>query len=334
MSDICIKILPASYGDSILLLFKTTTFLIDGGTRYTFKKDISKILKEYFTSNTNNFIVLTHIDSDHIGGIKYLFENDIYNITNKIKAVIFNTSDFYKELNPNAIGNPPSMLFNDDNKTSFIEGKKFEAILKQKNIQIIDKIKSLSTLTIDGINITFLSPSQETISKYKTWLEKQDISPTSYMCDYSIPITELISCQFDEDSSVTNASSLSMLVEYQGKKILLLGDSIPSDVVSSLYSLGYSKEHKLKVDIIKLSHHGSKKNTSHKLLELLECNKYIISTDGKKHGHPNKETLAKIIHTQNSPEFLFNYEIFENIFTAKDKDEYQFKTTLCREVKI
>ena len=98
--------------------------------------------------------------------------------------------------------------------------------------------------------------------------------------------------------------------------------------------MGYSKQNKLKVDIVKVSHHGSKDNTSNELLELIECNKFLISTDGKQHGHPDKEALARIICSQNNPCFIFYYNIAHKIFSEDEISKNIFSIVVNNEVNI
>ncbi|MCK7578031.1 MAG: hypothetical protein MZV65_21285 [Chromatiales bacterium] len=65
---------------------------------------------------------------------------------------------------------------------------------------------------------------------------------------------------------------------------------------------------RLRVDALKVSHHGSKSNTSMKMLELLKCRHFLFSTDGSRHSHPNPETIARIIKSASHPVDLhFNY---------------------------
>ena len=59
-------------------------------------------------------------------------------------------------------------------------------------------------------------------------------------------------------------------------KILLLADSHPSVIVASLRALYYSETQKLTVDYMKVSHHGSRYNTSPELLSLINCRQFIF----------------------------------------------------------
>ena len=114
----------------------------------------------------------------------------------------------------------------------------------------------------------------------------------------------------EKDKSVTNGSSISFIIEYAGVKVLFLGDAHEDIIYDELIELqknGYC----LDFNLIKIAHHGSNKNISQRLLQILESPKYLISTNGKKHGHPSRETIAKIISkkTEYHKELIFNYKI-------------------------
>jgi hypothetical protein len=96
-----------------------------------------------------------------------------------------------------------------------------------------------------------------------------------------------------------------------------------------LKAFGYSKEKPLKAELVKISHHGSKANNSVEMLELIKSSKYIISTNGDKHAHPNKQFLARLASVNKDCEIYFNYpEQIEQIFLDKDyKDFPHFKPT-------
>lgn len=337
MDKIIIKFFKAFWGDCFFIRFNNkekTTFLIDGGTEKAFKDNIVGILKKEYDTSLNNYIFLTHIDDDHIGGIKYYFERRV-DLSNN-NAIIFNTFESLSNLASNAEDTSPYIYINDDGNsyTSYIQGKKLEQKLEESGIKVISNIVSETEICLDGIQITFLSPSFKSMSKYKSWKDKQEPAYTTAQSDYTKSIEDLKDRPFSEDDSPTNTSSLSMLIEYDGVKMLFLGDSLPSDVVSTLKKLKYSHEKKLKVDVVKVSHHGSKKYTSPELLEMITCNKFLISTDGRIHGHPDKETLARIIYSQNCPELIFNYDIYKNIFFEDELKSGLFIVNLLEEVVL
>lgn len=336
-ADIRIKILQASYGESILLLFNNiekTSLLIDGGPTCT-KRLIVSTLRDVYQTTLNNYVILTHIDDDHINGIKHIFEShSCSDLVSKIKSFYYNTSDCYS--NFEIVGGPPEVYIRGDNaKTSYKQGIKLENILTQKGIKVISKLFAPKQIQIDNnINITVLSPRVSTISEYKLWLEKQPTVLTSYNTENSKPLSELIDTVFCEDNSISNASSIAILLEYKRKKVLLLGDAVPSDIIKSLTELGYSKENKLYVDVMKISHHGSKNSTSIELLSLIKCEQFIICTDGHKYHHPDKETIARIGVTQESSIIFTNYNVLDDMLSEEDKIKYHIKNICCEEIII
>ena len=139
---------------------------------------------------------------------------------------------------------------------------------------------------------------------------------------------------FYEDTSPTNGSSISLLIEYKEYKLLFLGDSFPSDVTASLKQLGFSLDNKINLNVMKVSHHGSKHSTSNELLRLINCEKFLISTNGKQRHHPDKETLARIINSQCKPCFIFNYDRIRQIFTDQELASQHFDAIVKKEVDI
>lgn len=334
MSDIVFRALPAGDGDCLLISFNNrqkTNILIDGGTSISFQAN-AEIIQDEFDKSSSNHLFITHIDDDHIAGIVTLFSDEKYsNISSRIKGVYFNSSDYLKKQSPNSADIPRQVKLDSTNKTSVLSGKKLEEKLLDLNIQHHDSLISGVKFTIDDISFTILSPSTNLLRKYESWLDKQYPAKTSALRDYSRPISELISYPDKEDSSVTNGSSIAMLVEYRNKKILLLGDSYPSVICESLTELGYSDNNKLTVDLVKTSHHGSRYNSSNALWEMIHSPKFVISTNGTKHQLPHKQALAKIIASQSNAELLFNYPIYQEIFSKEDHQKYSFSASLIEQ---
>ena len=71
-----------------------------------------------------------------------------------------------------------------------------------------------------------------------------------------------------------------------------------------------------------MSHHGSKKNFSLRLLELIKAEVFVFSSNGDYYGHPDKEVFAQIIDKTNAKVY-FNYEDrFEKIVCEQDLIDY------------
>ncbi len=119
----------------------------------------------------------------------------------------------------------------------------------------------------------------------------------------------LLTKPFKEDDSVSNGSSIAFVFEFKDKKFLFLGDSHPSLIEANLRKL-YPQSSCLYFDAVKVSHHGSSGNTSPGLLELIDSEKYVISTNGKSNSHhPDMETLLRIVsrETGTKRDIFFNY---------------------------
>jgi hypothetical protein len=73
-----------------------------------------------------------------------------------------------------------------------------------------------------------------------------------------------------------------------------LGDAWAEDVLKQLQLLKAAGQ-SMTFDAIKISHHGSLRNTSPDLLALIDAPIYLISSNGVGHGHPDFEVLAAIV---------------------------------------
>ena len=103
------------------------------------------------------------------------------------------------------------------------------------------------------------------------------------------------------DDSRTNKSSIAFMLMYDGIKMVF-----PGDAPIQLFQDSLPKE----IDVVKLPHHGSEKNISADFIRETKVSNYILSTDGKKHGHPSKQVIANILYrAPGQPKLLKNYDI-------------------------
>ena len=133
---------------------------------------------------------------------------------------------------------------------------------------------------------------------YEFWQQVERLPPaparpvTSTMS--KLP-TDYLSATFVEDKSATNGSSLAFVLETATERLLLLGDAHPSVVLSELTRLYAVEATPWWFDAIKLSHHGSFANNSPALLQAVDSDIYLISTDGGRHHHPDLATIAWVV---------------------------------------
>lgn len=87
------------------------------------------------------------------------------------------------------------------------------------------------------------------------------------------------------DGDNKNNKSLGLLINIKGNKILRLGD----------LESAYEDQLKVKADILKLSHHGSRTSTSKTFIEDVNPQVTLISAGrNNTYGHPHKEVLENI----------------------------------------
>jgi len=334
--NLVIKSLKAFHGDSFLVTFESDginrNILVDSGPPRTYsrgglKREFNRI-KE--SNEKIDLWIISHIDDDHIGGITRFFEHEDEN-RELIRKVWFNSGQLIADfLGTKLTDNRNlSLILRSDPNLSVGQGITLESKLKELDCWeqrvIYNECNPIDFL---GSKITILSPDIYALEKLnKKWeTEKGDVFLSGDRSDFSVPITTLNDKEFEEDSSPTNESSISILFEFNKKKVLFLADAHPTTIVSSLKKLGYSKENPIKIDLMKVSHHGSKGNTSPELLNLIKCNQFFISTNGNRNGLPDKESIARIIAANSGKTHLFfNYDIFADMFLPEDKGNYNFE---------
>jgi hypothetical protein len=128
--------------------------------------------------------------------------------------------------------------------------------------------------------------------------------------------------KFSEDPSVINASSITFILEFHDLRILFLADSPPSVILKQLQALypEMSPDEPLYFDAVKVSHHGSKRNTNIEIMKHISSNCFIFSACGT-YGHPHMETVSRIL--LNSPgdfirNLFFNNETVTSRYLFRD----------------
>lgn len=156
--------------------------------------------------------------------------------------------------------------------------------------------------------------------------ENKEISYTESTKD----LNDYLSKSDSYDYSPVNGSSISFILEYKGKKLLFLGDSHPQLIKLEIENLLNQGDSRLFFDLIKVSHHGSHRNTSKNLLELIDSNIFLLSTNGGRNKHPNKETIARIVcrETHKKRQLIFNYFQEEQPWDEEsNKEKYNYEVS-------
>ena len=338
----------AGQGDSILVTTtqdkkEVTNILIDGGAGGLYTSKLRNLKKSL------DLVVLTHLDDDHILGLRDLLKFDVDKIAKNdkympyIKEVWYNA--FRNTSNTNDIEFKPPKRATTISIKNQLKFREYMSLVQGK-IQYRDYISIddiTKALDINDVKIILLSPNDDKLKelylKYKKEL-KTTISKSSKCKDSSSTTEDLYKKPFydTDDSSESNGSSIAFILIYQNKKFLFLADAHIPLIVESLKRVKeqyFKDEERMEFEFIKLSHHGSRNNINYKFLDLVQSENYIILTNSKGHQHPDKETLSKIlVHNKklnysHKINFRFNYASVAKDsrygFTQKDKERYNFE---------
>lgn len=324
----------AGCGDSILVSTGNgTNILIDGGFGRDYKTKISKKIAKV---DTLHLVVLTHMDQDHICGVIEMVKNHKKD-REKIQELWFNSmSSVRVRQNKNVpIGYGNAELFDKllkkydvPNKDNIFLTNEFEKREYSINKEI--KLTLLSPLEEDVIALEKQEPENQR-AEYCNNREAKNIGRKKVETkDVLLNQIDVASVKFAQDTELSNRSSIAFILKYKSKQFLFLGDAHIDVINVSLRNLGFSKNKKLEVEFVKLSHHGSKNNINVDFLDIVQTDKFIVLTDGKdkNNNHPNKEVFKLILehidyHKKNI-KFSFNYESLVRKKISLDEEREYF----------
>lgn len=343
---ISIKFYPAGCGDAIRIKFweegqNPKNIFIDSGYMTTFLTYIKTDIYTNFSAEEKiNLWVITHMDEDHINGmvsfLTMLMKNDKSEI---IEELWFNC---FEQLNLPDNSSNKSGIKNAIRVREYLTEEKFSA-------KVINQVISeITPVEIGNAVLTVLSPDANgyaALASYWAQLEekywaKKNITKAAdenyFPADDAIKIEELASRDLikEDENDVANRTSIAFLFEHPEISVLFLGDAHPSQVFSAIEQLNKSRGARLRVDYIKLSHHASRRNFHHSLLDVVECSRFVISSCGEScDGLPNKETLARILCRTDKEKkiyFYFNYDTirFRKMFDV-DREEVNMYNFEC-----
>lgn len=311
-----INVLDAGHGDCILLDFIHTLILIDSGPKtFLIRRNVIEKLKDLLNERTINIAIVTHNDDDHIGGYEYVLSSGI-----KIEKFIFNSLSICGE------------LFNDhEQQISYNQDISLETFINDKTVSLEALVFGNEPVIINDIKLTPLTPTIDALHHmHDDYIKKnqpqissdEKVEPTLLKC-----IEEVANGtdKFLPDRSITNRTSLSLIIEYNGFRGLFLGDAWATDVIESF------RLNKIEPGfcVTKLSHHGSERNSNSELINIIGKTEYIICADKSKHNHPNNKTIARILVQY--PEAIFHFssnnEDVKSIFNDNNVLECQAECT-------
>lgn len=303
-----IHVFPACEGDCFWLQYgkddRLYNVLIDGGRESTaefLRRFIGRLPPD---RRRLELLVVTHIDRDHIEGVCTLFDDPAMDMT--VGDVWYNGYNHLREEPMGVIDAEKLSALIMDRGWAWNEAFGGGAVqLGEDNLPVWKDLPG-------GMRVAILSPDaqkmRDLLPHWQAECAKAHIVPGGPPPEPPptgglevmglIDVEDLAAKEFTADPSPTNGSSIALLFEFGGKSALFSGDAHADLLVQGLTSLAGTggRSRPVRLDLFKLSHHGSKKNTSKTLLEKMCCPKYLISTDGSgRANHPNPEAIARIL---------------------------------------
>ena len=315
-----IQMLKADIGDAFIIKVKhgeeSFTMVVDGGPR----RSMRTVVPAIEALERIDMMVLTHYDSDHIGGIlEYLTTNK-----EKVKSI----NKFWincPHIRVHIVSKVSASEM--DTLKTFFEQLEAEGAEVDWRDEVLQGMRYTSPNGLVKLEVITPTPASRKLNEeaYDKDMEKRKISAARVQKDFNTPLQELADRKTPSSRQVVNNASISFIMETPDCRILMLGDVQSGDVYKYLTELRegekYSKEHKLKMDYVKVPHHGSRYNLTSELLDIIDCDNYLISTcggeevaEGKdtKYNHPDRMTIAKILlhdgrNKDNKINLYFNY---------------------------
>jgi metal-dependent hydrolase (beta-lactamase superfamily II) len=349
-----LHVVQAEYGDCFILESKSgkesVNVLIDGGPYQTFKKHLKPTLQKIPLNGKLDLIVLSHIDNDHIIGLLDLL-GEIKNQRDggkkelvKVEKIWHNSFNDLLKLH----GDPTVLLRSIFSAKNMVTGPNLGESLVLKGFQqgtaLTDRLKipinpdfdkiisvndKIRSVRLKNISIFILGPTKKNVDKlrekWNKWSSKKKINNETL-----IGLLDLV------DKSVPNLASITFLANIQNKKILFTGDAIAHDIVEMLSkNQMLDKNGKFYVDVLKVPHHGSDRNSSPEFFDTVNANYYIISANGRD-DNPSLCTLKWILErgkrsSSHKKIILTNITpTVKKVFQEYDQSKYNYETIVLK----
>lgn len=224
-----------------------------------------------------DYMVITHIDADHIQGIIELLENEA------LKEKFKNTKIIY-----NYVSRP---------FINYKHAKKFEKLILERKVihtcndYYSEESNDFLRLLSHKKRKNFKLPNDD--CAYLTLLHPNQKSEVNEVYDDYCKKT--IAGKDQPDSKLVNKYSIAIMIEFNNKRVLFTGDSSIEIIMNKFNELNGIDGSK--IDLIKIPHHGAESENSG-LVDFAikyKCNKFIVTGEKIWKGkHPNEELLNKL----------------------------------------
>lgn len=308
-----LEVLKAKKGDCLLLHYgkaeAPALSLVDGGPPGVYPDFLAPRLAQLRGELVGDreplpleLVMVSHIDSDHIEGVLRLLRaieharNDQADEPYEVGRLWHNGFKRLADAGDGSAAAVRASLTGEKPKGEAVlasvgQGEDTSATAANLGIPRNEKSK-LGDLVLagesrklpGGLELTVLGPSVERVEELREkWAKEVDAKPE-----------ELVPAAVKE--TVYNLSSMIVVAQFDGKRILLTGDGVAKDILAGLDQEGLLDEDgRAHFDVLKMPHHGSDNNIKDPddFIERVTADHYVLSGDGE-HGNPEPETLRMI----------------------------------------
>ena len=286
--------------------------LVDGGPSDTWPLLEARLAKLPKASRQIDVAVVTHVDSDHIGGFLPFVRSDFAH--EQVRDFWFNGRQHLDGVRSIEQG---------EDLGAVLTGEAGGAVLPWNKAfdekQIATTADGLVEVAVPqgGPHLTVLSPDADRIGTLaKTWATvlKKARDGTREIGGPDRPrklgdLEKLAADHSPKDDSVPNGSSIGLLVEHRGASVVLAGDGFGDVLAAGLSAVAAARGlERLEIDAFKLPHHGSRGNVLETMLATAPARHYVFSSNGDTFHHPDDAAVARTVLTAPRGATLwFNY---------------------------
>jgi len=291
--------------------------IIDGGTKSAVSHLRDRLEQLEVDDREIDLLVVTHIDLDHI-------EAPIELLRAPVEGVTFNDVWFndYRHLVPPAASTGTTR--------GGIQGEFLSALLEIRNLAWNTNFGGEAVVVPDegplpridlpgGLTLVLLSPTPDKLADlapdWNKAVEEADLTPGDRARVQQLLEKRMGEIQptrggktWGKDGSSANGSSIAFIAEYGEERWLLSGDAHDDALRSGLERYASeTKQTRVKLTGFKVPHHGSVSNMSSELLDAIDCQRFLISSNGSYFKHPDKDCVDLIVEKTDGPRLDFNY---------------------------
>ncbi|MDD4839679.1 MAG: MBL fold metallo-hydrolase [Clostridia bacterium] len=255
--ELQIHFIDVGQGDCILILLPDgKSMMIDAGNgsnSSTYLSSTLDYIDDYLADGIIDYMMLTHADSDHC-----------YFIDEVIAQYDVNTFYMPNILSTRAddrISNASIAQFTDDDTIDTIcYANFFNSALLEADAEIVLNIGTI-VIETENYRLTCYCPTAE-------FWENNSLST----------------------AEKKNAISPIVILEYNGFKVVLTGDSNEINEPIFMDRVGEP----VNCDVLKVAHHGSETSSIPSFLDFVDCEYAVVSVGENDYGHPSVDTLDRL----------------------------------------